>query len=69
MQYSYLPPTAAPASHISYSQHVTLPLTTATADRSLGQYIACFMIIIFCISVCDDWTLRKQFSSYLYFEH
>jgi len=45
-------PTPAPASRISYSQHVTLPLTTATTDRSLDQYIACFMIIIFCISVC-----------------
>jgi hypothetical protein len=48
-------PTPAPASHISYSQHVTLPLTTATTDRSLGHSIACFTIIIFCISVCDDW--------------
>jgi len=46
------PSPPAPASHISYSQHVTLPLTTATTDRSLGQYIAYFMIIIFCICMC-----------------
>lgn len=62
-------PTPAPASHIPYSQHVTLPLTTTTADRSLGQYIACFMIIIFCISVCDDWSLPGPFSSYSYFKY
>lgn len=61
-------PTPGPASHIFYSQHVTLPLTTATTDRPLGQFIACFMIIIFCISGSEDWSLRETFY-YLYFKY